>query len=312
MSFFLGIDTSNYTTSAALFDENELVKSVQYKLKVKEGERGLRQSDAVFQHTVNLPKAMEEIGAVSCLEAVSYSAYPRDAEGSYMPCFLCGEAAARSIAAVCGVKLYAFSHQAGHVAAAIYSSGAKFLNETEFLSFHVSGGTTELLHVAAGGKITLLGGTLDLNAGQAIDRAGVMMGLSFPCGPELEKLAQGCRPYGKPAVCVNGFGCNLSGIENKVGGMLKKGVPHGEIAAYVIESVKLTLAKLTDNALAQYPNLPVLFAGGVTGNKLIRSYMTEHYQSYFAEPQFAADNAAGTALLGRRKYYEDLVNEFCN
>ena len=90
----LGIDTSNYTTSLSLVGEDGFVH-VRKILDVKKGECGLRQSDALFLHTVNLPELFpklyeayfEKYGEQAKIDAVAYSAYPRDAEGSYMPCF---------------------------------------------------------------------------------------------------------------------------------------------------------------------------------------------------------------------------------
>ncbi len=291
---FLGIDTSNYTTSAAIAEDGRVVSSLKLPLPVKDGERGLRQSDAVFAHVKNLPQLLEQIEGP--FDAVGFSAYPRDCEGSYMPCFLCGEAAATAAARAAGIPLYRFSHQAGHIRAAVYSSGNPALIGGEFLAFHVSGGTTELLHVKAG-QITLLGGTLDLNAGQVIDRSGVRMGLHFPCGRALEELAQNGKAPMKPLISVKGLGCNLSGLENKVVGLLASGTAHADIAAYIFDFVGMTLERLTVNALEAYPGLPVLYAGGVMSNRLIRGRLSACCEAYFAEPAFSSDNAAGIALL---------------
>ena len=126
MPRFLGIDTSNYTTSVSVVDNGEVVLNLKSPLKVRQGQLGLRQSDAVFYHISNLPELMERLSAsepVKNYSAVGCSARPRDAEGSYMPCFLAGVAAAHSAAAVLGVPVFEFSHQAGHIAAAVFSSG---------------------------------------------------------------------------------------------------------------------------------------------------------------------------------------------
>ena len=201
---FIGIDTSNYTTSAALCDAaGQVLCNAKLLLPVAEGERGLRQSDAVFHHVRNLPQVMKQLrraveeakAAEPCeIAAIGVSAYPRDAEGSYMPCFLSGIAAAETAGAALGVPVYSFSHQAGHVMAAIHSADAMHLIDGHFAAFHVSGGTTEVLEVKPHEghvfDVTVLGGTEDINAGQAIDRAGVYMGLRFPAGAEMERLAE--------------------------------------------------------------------------------------------------------------------------
>lgn len=306
--FYIGIDTSNYTTSCALFsaDECRFYSNVKRLLSVNEGERGLRQGDAVFAHIKNLPSVTDE--ALSQLRpdelcAVGVSSTPRDADGSYMPCFLSGVAAASTLANAVKKPLHTFSHQAGHVMAAVWSSGSFDLLERDFLAFHVSGGTTELLYVrprtdSVGFDIELLGGTLDLNAGQAIDRVGVAMGLSFPCGPKLEELAlANTEKLSKPKLSVKGCECNLSGVENIAAKLLSEGRSKEFVAAFVLDFVARTLIELTKNALGD-SDTPVLYAGGVMSNSIIKDMIKRRgFDARFAEPRFSSDNAAGTALL---------------
>lgn len=321
MKYFLGIDTSNYRTSAAICDENGIpIKSVRRLLPVKEGERGLRQSDALFSHVKALPGIMKEIGNYP-LSAVGYSKTPRDCEGSYMPCFLAGEAVATGISELMGVPLYPFSHQAGHLAAAIYScneealkngssadiktgakeNAAKISEDGRFIAFHLSGGTTEAL-LYESGRITLLGGTLDLNAGQVIDRVGVMLGLPFPAGEEMEKLA-GDLPFSKGIkTSVKGFDCNLAGIENLSKKLFETTGDKSLTAAFAIDAVCKTVDKMTGNIIGEYSDLPVLYAGGVMACKRIQRVLAKKYRASFASPEYSGDNAVGTALLCRREF----------
>lgn len=305
---YVGIDTSNYTTSTAICDESgTIVANLKRPLPVAEGGCGLRQSDALFAHVKNLPSLMKEAGELLRdyrIAAVGVSTRPRDAEGSYMPCFLAGEAAAQSLAAGHGVPVYSFSHQSGHIMAAAYSSGeSERLLSAPFCAFHVSGGTTELVlakPTVAGFDVTLLGGTKDLNAGQAIDRVGVAMGLKFPCGPELERLAlANTAKVPKPRICVSGLECNLSGLENLARGLYEKQGDASLTAAYVLRFIAETLRTLTRNLRATYPDMPVLFAGGVMSNSIIKDMLRGEGKVYFSQPAFSADNAAGTALLCR-------------
>ena len=307
---YIGIDTSNYTTSAALFDakERKFLSNVKRILGVSEGERGLRQSDAVFSHVKNLPsvtaEAFERIEPEN-LCAIGVSSTPRDVEGSYMPCFQVGYAAASTLSAAMKKPLHTFSHQAGHVMAAVWSSGDLELIGKDFLAFHVSGGTTELLHVKRGNDrpfdIEKLGGTLDLNAGQAIDRSGVRLGLKFPCGAELERLALlNTEPIERSGVSVKGLECNLSGLENQVDKLISSRRAKEYIAAYVLDFVGRTLVKLSTNALEGLGELPILYAGGVMSNSIIKEMLRKKlckHELRFAEPRFSSDNAAGIALL---------------
>lgn len=301
---YLGIDTSNYTTSAALADENGVVVNSRRLLPVATGAAGLRQSDAVFAHVKALPEVMAPVREYIAsgggrVAAVGFSARPRDAEGSYMPCFLVGEAAARTAADAAGVPAFGFSHQAGHLAAARYSAGAEKLYDTAHFAFHISGGTTDLLFVSPDGGIKLIGRSVDLHAGQAVDRVGIMLGLHFPCGPELEALAADtvCQ---KPKICVNGTDCNLSGLQNITCAMKLRGVSYSEIAAFTLDFIAHTLSAMLDAAYKQYGTAPALFAGGVMSNKRIKNFLAARFDAYFAEPEFSSDNAAGIALLARR------------
>ncbi len=309
--YFLGIDTSNYTTSLSLVLDGQTVSNIRQLLPVKHGEKGLRQSDAVFHHTKALPLLSKELfSSVDLTDgricAVGVSVRPRDAEGSYMPCFLSGLSYASGIAHSHGIPLYEFSHQAGHIEAAVYSSGSKDTFERgKFISFHVSGGTTEALLTERCGdsfdcKIT--GGTNDASCGQIIDRAGVMMGMGFPCGKELDALSS--LSTKKLPVCVSvkeGF-FSMSGLENKVMKFLADGEEKADVARFIFSSIGSALKKSAQNLREIYGNLPVLFAGGVMSNTLIRTVLSEMDNVYFASPALSSDNACGIALLTGKKY----------
>lgn len=306
---YLGIDTSNYTTSAALYDCGEgVVLQKKMLLPVKKGEKGLRQSDAIFHHTVMLPVLMKQLmdGNKAVLSAVGVSFAPRDAEGSYMPCFLAGTSAAGCIGAAADIPVYRFSHQAGHIAAAIYSAGRLELLKEKFIAFHVSGGTTEVLLVEPDDNkifnMRIICSTLDLNAGQAVDRAGVMLGLQFPCGIELEKLAlQSSKTY-RPDPVVKGGDCCLSGLENRCAAMFAAGGNAPDISLYCIEYIAAALVKMADFALETNGRLPLVFSGGVMSNSIIRRRLTAKFDACFAEPAFSSDNAAGVAVLANIRH----------
>ncbi len=299
MSLSLAFDTSNYTTSVAVYDGEKILENKKEPVSVKKNERGIRQSDAVFCHTVNLTNILRDINISDC-SCIGASSRPRNAPGSYMPCFLCGVAAANAAASTCKARVYDFSHQQGHIMAALYSAGAKDLYYNRFLAFHVSGGTTEML-LCDNGNIEKVGGTLDINAGQLIDRIGVKLGLDFPCGAELEKIS-GDPSSVKPRIKNTGAFFNMSGIENIANDMIDKGAHASDVAAFVFANVRCALENMLQYAKNTYSDLPVLFAGGVSSNKYLNNYFTEKYGAYFAEPQFSADNACGVAILAYDKH----------
>ena len=309
---YLGIDTSNYTTSLAFCDEaGKIVANLKMPLEVKAGERGLRQSDAVFLHTKNLPVLFERARQLFTEYfpiAIGVSAYPRTAEGSYMPCFLAGKASAYALGSAMNVPVYEFSHQNGHIMSALYSSGAsEEIFDEAFLAFHVSGGTTEALLVRpheGDFRCELIGGTLDMNAGQAIDRVGVAMGLSFPCGPEMERLALTLNKKSKGIrISVKDGKCNLSGLENKAVQLFEETGDREKTARFVLDFIGETLARITEDIRISHPNLPIVYSGGVMSCSLIQKRLAGN-NTYFAEPQYSADNAAGISLLACRHHLQ--------
>ncbi len=305
MAVFFGIDTSNYRSSAAIFDsENHTWSNSGRLLEVPDGKIGLRQSDALFQHVLHLPERIEELpkGFGERVAAVAASTRPRAVEGSYMPCFLCGEGTARAIAHEKDVPFFAVSHQQGHLAAAALSANALELLCQPFLAWHLSGGTTELLRVTPTAEhglpeAEIIGGTTDVAAGQIIDRAGNLLGLHFPAGAAMEELANTCEEPLKPFVPkVKESAFSLSGVQNKVEQLHRDGARPEQIARFTIDTIAAAVLKATAQA-KQKENLPVLCAGGVMSNRSLQNEMKLRFGAKFAEPTLSGDNAVGVAVL---------------
>ncbi|MBR0485545.1 MAG: peptidase M22 [Oscillospiraceae bacterium] len=304
MSLYLGLDTSNYTTSVAVYDsENGQVTQAKKLLPVKFGEKGLRQSDAVFHHTVQLPEVLSQL-EIKTLSGIGVSVKPRNAEGSYMPCFLCGAGTAQMFGQILGIPVYQTSHQTGHILAGLYSAGKLNWISKRFLAFHVSGGTTDCVLCEPESrpdfmKITPVSSSLDLKAGQLIDRVGLMLGLQFPCGAELEKLAVQSQKTFRYKPVMKQLDCCLSGLENQCANMLKQPEYQScDIALFCLTAIAEVLQNMTHEALKFYPDLPVLYAGGVMSDKYIQNLLKKNIrtETAFAEPAFSCDNAVGTAV----------------
>lgn len=310
MHNYFGVDTSNYTTSAARFSEDGMMQNKKL-LPVKEGQLGLRQSDAVYHHVQQLPEiAAPLLQRTEPITAIGVSARPRDQQGSYMPCFSVGYGFAKSLSDALHVPLYDFSHQAGHIGAALYSAERLDLLERNFIAYHVSGGTTEAVLVTPDKEhvvhCEILSQSMDLKGGQAVDRVGLMLGLAFPAGKALEALAlQWQEPVSVRATMKGNDFC-LSGLENQCQNLLKKEAPKEMIARYCMESIAVALEKSCALLLKQYGNLPVVFAGGVMSNSIIREKLTKKFGAYFAAPEFSTDNAAGIAVLTAVKHGENI------
>lgn len=305
MPAFLGIDTSNYTTSVAVFDGVQGVNEGRL-LDVRPGELGLRQSDALFQHVKYLPTLFTRLRDQNLLReiaAIGASTRPRAVEGSYMPCFLAGEGQGRALADTLDVPFAAVSHQQGHLAAAAWSAGRMELLNAPFLAWHLSGGTTELLLVEPDGgniKALCIGGTSDISAGQLIDRTGVLLGLDFPAGKALDALSQASQSEERFDVKVKERIFSLSGVENQIKALAETGRAKADIAHFALSTIVSAVHRATVQAQNAYPGLPLLCSGGVASNRMLRSRLKELCQAVFAEPSYSTDNALGVAILAYR------------
>lgn len=309
----LGIDTSNYTTSLGLTDKyGDIVVDFRKSLIVKQGEKGLRQSYALFQHIENLPEMIlglfQEIDK-NRIAAIAASNRPRPVDGSYMPVFKAGVNYSKVLAASLGVPFFEFSHQEGHLEAAKH--GSVLSGENEYLSYHLSGGTSELLYIKSN-EIKIIGASKDISFGQTIDRIGVALNLGFPAGAEMDKMAVSYdiqRETSKKFECllkkipIDGLYFNLSGIESQCQRALDKGNKQPELVYELFLKISQCLCNLTEKAVSSYNCKKVLFAGGVSASSFIRSHIKDHFSNMgvvieFSPPELSSDNGVGISWLG--------------
>lgn len=315
----LGIDTSNYTTSLGLTDrEGRIVVDSRKSLTVKQGEKGLRQSYALFQHMDNLPEMILDLFQQvdkNRIAAVASANKPRPIEGSYMPVFKAGVNYGTILAAGLGVPFFAFSHQEGHLAAV--KQGSPLQDEGAYLSYHLSGGTSELLHVNQG-EITIIGGSKDISFGQVMDRIGVALGLDFPAGKAMDGLAleYNLRRDGQDKskdnlkkIPIDGLFFNLSGIETQCSRALDKDAANRQALIYeLFLRISQCLCAVTERAMAVSNCNKVLLAGGVSASGFLRQYFAEHFKEKeaciaFGSPELSSDNAVGLSWLGGKRIW---------
>jgi N6-L-threonylcarbamoyladenine synthase len=300
----VGLDTSNYTTSIAWYD-GSVGRNSSKLLPVKQGELGLRQSDAVFAHIKSLPELSDRLFSdigTSEMNVIGVSTRPRAVAGSYMPCFMVGFSHARLLADAYKIPLIEVSHQQGHVAAALWSAGRMDLMDRPHLAWHLSGGTTELLLVEPEGKnvrCSKIGGTSDISAGQLIDRTGQLLGLPFPSGKHLDALSKASVRSDSFSVKCTESVFSLSGVQNKVQQYYESTQSPEETAAYALRCVAKAVYHATEQALLKYPGCEAVFSGGVASNSMLRAVM-QPLNPVFAAPQYSTDNAMGVAVLAHR------------
>lgn len=305
----LGIDTSCYTTSIAVISESgSILLDKRSLLQVKLGEIGLQQSAAIFQHLNNLPQLFDD-GLVSSIQAIVATVKPRPVVDSYLPVFRAGSAFGEAAAHMLKVPFLTTSHQEGHIRAALYDN-SNSCNDEPLLVWHLSGGTTELLLVkpalennGAGYHIEKIGGSSDLHVGQFIDRVGVSIGLSFPAGPALEKLAWESNTTHSLPVAVNGLSLSFSGPAAAAERAVKDGIDNLVIARQVFNCISKTLFKVTGLAVQQYKLNRVLLVGGVASNQIIRDFLIfeggkKDIYYEFGPKELSSDNAVGVGLIG--------------
>nr|WP_245204038.1 O-sialoglycoprotein endopeptidase [Ammoniphilus resinae] len=293
--------------------QGEILAEKKELLSVKQGKRGLQQSEAVFQHIKRLPELAESFYPLEYqIAAVAVSTRPRPVEGSYMPVFRVGESWARGVAGFLKVPVFETTHQEMHIAAGEYTA-QKRPAHNEFLAVHLSGGTSELLHCRRkrdGYDIQLLGGTLDLHAGQLIDRIGVALGLPFPAGPFLEKLGQQANGDFRVPSTVKGYDFHFSGAETQLLKVIQTGAQSPEnIARATEQCIANTLEKVIRYAAQQEKPKELLIVGGVAANTYMKQRLSKRLEHlsvgcslYFADPAYSGDNAFGVARIGLDKW----------
>jgi len=305
----LGIDTSNYSSSAALAQDGELVEDIRRPLNVKRGERGLRQSDALYQHWENLPAMLMPVlqkyrGSIG---RVAVSSRPRPVDGSYMPVFNAGVSTGRLIASSLGAEYIECSHQEGHIMAASLGNAVDFASP--FLCAHLSGGTLETVLVSGAGnglskaEISVMACTSDISYGQLLDRLGVALGYDFPAGEALDKLAlkrlkengglvASTNPFCR--LCVKDGKLNLSGLETQLLGKVGS-MPKDELAMYAMQRIAESFKYLIEDAKIRSGASQVLVSGGVAASVFLRT-ACENSGYMFGKAELCGDNAVGVAI----------------
>lgn len=319
-NYILGIDTSNYRTSIAVVDnDGTIVIDKRCLLRVKKGERGLRQSEALFQHVENLPELFEALTSERLnIIAVAVSNKPRPIEGSYMPCFKAGYGFGKAIANTLNVPLLQFSHQEGHLEAIKHYSS---MNEKKaFLAWHLSGGTCELLRVVDG-QIEIVGGSKDISFGQVIDRVGVLLEMNFPAGQEMDlraiqvKTEKEMKQKQLTKIKLDGLYFNLSGIETQCNRLLQSDAwknnefDENILIKELFDKITTTIASVSVKAAEQFDIKDIIFAGGVSCSKYIsheiKNFFTnKEVKIEFGRQDLSGDNAVGIALLGGKSLWQ--------
>jgi N6-L-threonylcarbamoyladenine synthase len=209
---------------------------------------------------------------------------------------------AQVIADLQDIPLVLTSHQEGHIAAALF--GNDQVDQSHFLCIHLSGGTTEILLCekdSSGFLSNIVGKTIDISAGQLLDRIGVACGLSFPCGKEINDAYRENSPV-RLTVSVKDSDVSFAGTETQCLHLVQKGATQDDIFPAMVDCISEAMVRAVEFAAQKYDVRDIVFAGGVSAGSRFREKFRSLEQNrrnvYFAQEGLSNDNAVGVALLG--------------
>jgi N6-L-threonylcarbamoyladenine synthase len=316
--YIVGVDTSNYTTSVAAVDQNgHILFDQRMPIEVREGEKGIRQNEALFQHMQNVPDLTERLFLdldPDDMLAAAASDRPRPLLSSYMPVFKAGLCFGKIMSQMKRLPYYKFSHQEGHIEAVRHQS--VLAESNSFIAFHLSGGTSEILNVHINDdcyNIDIIGGTSDISFGQLLDRIGADLSIPFPSGASMDRMAlaySGSQSEIIKPVFLHDLNFNLSGMETQCLKLVRESTDSDKIIYTVFDNIASALCKICDRAIEQTGSNEIIFAGGVSASIFIRKRLESYFNArkaiiVFGDPKLASDNAVGTALLGWKRLHKE-------
>ena len=305
----LGIETSCDETGVALYDGRLLAQAVHSQVAMHEAYGGVVPELASRDHVrrlIPLTRAvLKEAGKqTEDLQGIGYTEGPGLAGA-----LLVGASFARGLAYALGIPAIGVHHLEGHLLSPLLSERAP---RFPFVALLVSGGHTQLMRVAGVGKYALLGETLDDAAGEAFDKTAKLLGLGYPGGPALEKLAMkgapGRYPLPRPMLASGNLDFSFSGLKTAVLTLVKgeKEEAHADIARAFVEAIVEVLVAKCTRALETTGLDRLVVAGGVGANRQLREALDaqakrRRFEVYYPEPALCTDNGAMIALTAALK-----------
>ncbi|MFW6340169.1 MAG: tRNA (adenosine(37)-N6)-threonylcarbamoyltransferase complex transferase subunit TsaD [Wenzhouxiangella sp.] len=305
MQSILGIETSCDETGVAVYQAGAGIVADRVYTQIEHTAFGgvvpeLASRDHVRKLPAMIRQVLDEAGlAPADLAGVAYTAGPGLAGA-----LLVGAATAVGYAAAAGCPAIAVHHMEGHLLSPLLDADASLT--FPFLALLVSGGHTMLVEVRAVGDYRLLGETLDDAAGEAFDKTARLLGLGFPGGPEVARLAgQGDDTrfeFPRPMVNRPGLDFSFSGLKTHTRQLVARVDPgdHADVAAGFERAVIETLVVKCRRALKQTRLQRLVIAGGVSANRRLRSALDAALpgQVYYPPPALCTDNGAMIAHAG--------------
>jgi N6-L-threonylcarbamoyladenine synthase len=305
----LGVETSCDETGLALYDGANgglLAHAVHSQVAMHEAYGGVVPELASRDHIRRLVPLTRDVLAragrsLENLEAVAYTEGPGLAGA-----LLAGAAFAHGLAHTLGVPALGIHHLEGHLLSPLLSARAPAF---PFVALLVSGGHTQLMHVRGVGRYELLGETQDDAAGEAFDKTAKLLGLGYPGGPALARLAESGHPgrykLPRPMLASGDLDFSFSGLKTAVLTLLRKEpeASHPDLARAFVDAVVEVLTAKCALAMERTGLHALVVAGGVGANTQLRASLDARARSagfdvYYPEPELCTDNGAMIAFAG--------------
>lgn len=307
----LGIETSCDETGVAIYDDKQglLAEQLYSQISLHADYGGvvpeLASRDHIRKTVPLIQAALQQANLTSKdIDGVAYTAGP-----GLVGALLVGASIGRSLAYAWNVPAIAVHHMEGHLLAPMLENNPP---EFPFIALLVSGGHTQLIKVTAIGDYQLLGESIDDAAGEAFDKTAKLLGIDYPGGAKLAKLAQNGNPsrfhFPRPMTDRPGLNFSFSGLKTFAANTIQQNQPlsdqtKADIARAFEDALVDTLVIKSKRALEQTGYKRLVIAGGVSANLTLRHRLAElmqqrHGQVYYPRIEFCTDNGAMIAYAG--------------
>lgn len=302
-NYIMAIESSCDETACAIVKNGRevIANIVASQIKTHEKFGGVIPEIAAREHLDAINIVVEEAFEQSGMKPEQITAFAGTVGPGLVGCLLVGLNAAKTLALVHDKPFIGVNHLNAHLCANYIDTDLK----PPFMALLVSGGHTQIIDVESYSKQTILGETIDDAVGEAYDKVARLIGLPYPGGPRLDKLAQVGNPkaFELPEGKVDGFNFSFSGLKTAVLRLVKsfdgKELPTNDICASFQECVSKTLVKKLKKALVERGYQQVVIAGGVAANSEIRKKVfaleNEGYKVFAPAMKYCTDNASMVA-----------------
>ncbi len=318
--FILGIESSCDDTSAAVLHNGKKLSNVVANQKVHEAYGGVVPELASRAHQQNIVPVVQQAIAQANIDKKQLSAIAFTRGPGLMGSLLVGTSFAKSLAMGLNIPLIEVNHMQAHILAHFIEDEGQRIPNFPFIALTISGGHTQLVKVNDHFDMEIIGQTIDDAVGEAFDKSGKMLGLSYPSGPIIDKYAQEGNPkaFPFPKPKVAGLNFSFSGFKTAVLYFIQK--MEREDPNFVEKhlkdicaSIQYTLIEILmdklKKAVKETGIKEIAIGGGVSANSGIRNalYQAEKelgWTVHIPKFEYTTDNAAMIAIVGHLKYLQ--------